>query len=148
MSLHKISCLGFCLVSIAALAGCGSGHSTVEGTVTLDGEPLPDAEVTFKPKGGGRPAMATTDQDGKFTLQYSQSEEGAPAGEYTVTITTATTKEGPDGEDIDVPEKLPPKYNVDSELNVTVEGGKNEFPFDLESGPMERKPRPRDRDTC
>lgn len=145
MNLRLLTC---CLLGLVMVAGCGGETESVTGTVTLDGEALPDAEVEFTPKGGGRPASTTTGPDGKFTLRYSRDEEGAPEGEYIVSITTASTKTGPDGRDMVIPEKVPPKYNVESELVVTVKSGKNDFPFELESGPMTHKRPRRDPDTC
>jgi hypothetical protein len=131
MKFRELSCY---LVCVAIVVGCGGSTEKVTGTVKLDGTPLPDAEVEFEPKGGGRPSIATTDKDGRFTLQFTRDEEGAMAGDYIVRITTATSEVVPDGEDIEIPEKVPPKYNIESELEVTVESGENDFPFDLESG--------------
>ncbi|MGL4551752.1 MAG: hypothetical protein ACRC33_11235, partial [Gemmataceae bacterium] len=51
-------------------AGCGRPLASVEGTVTLDGRPLPDAEVQFLPDPTqgttGPPSSAYTDPDGRY----------------------------------------------------------------------------------
>ena len=54
--------MGTLFLGLACL-GCGPGGpeiASVEGKVTLDGKPLPNAAVVFIPE-NGRPAGATTD---------------------------------------------------------------------------------------
>lgn len=117
--------------------GCGgpSHVSTVQGKVTLDGQPLPDALVTFQPKGEGSPSTGRTDADGNYTLRYSRTVEGAEQGEHVVTISTYS-RGNPDGDPPvpATPEKVPAKYNVKTELTKTVEAGRNTHNFELESG--------------
>ncbi len=61
--------------------------SPVNGTVTLDNVPLADAQVVFHPVRGGRPAVATTDKNGKFSVSAGYHETtGAYHGNYKVTI--------------------------------------------------------------
>ena len=136
------------------LAGCETGPALapVEGTVTLDGNPVQGAEVEFEPTGeGGRPSVGITDANGHYELDYTMKEKGALLGEHIVRITTEGVgdedeDEGgeestrPTDEELDegpragstVP--IPARYNVDSELKRTVEKGKNTFDFPLESG--------------
>jgi hypothetical protein len=63
-----------------ACLGCGSdepaGTVQVNGTVTLDGQPVPGASVAFAGKGGTRLATAETDSAGRFTIRPA---EGANA---------------------------------------------------------------------
>ena len=116
------------------LLGCGSNNEGVTGTITLDGQPLADAEVVFTPEEGGRPASAMTDSAGKYDLVYTINEKGAPAGKYIVRIRASKTKTGEDGRDVNTPEVVPPKYNQKSELMVEVkDGGANQFDFAIES---------------
>lgn len=81
-----------CAVSLVLL-GCGEGSSgvatvSVTGVVTLNGQPLPGAAVSFSPKGGkGRAAVGATDIDGKFTLTTVTAGDGAVPGEYGVSVT-------------------------------------------------------------
>ena len=118
-----------CLPMVVCV-GCGSGNmGSVTGTVTADGKPLAGAVVTFSPQPEGRPSSGRTDDNGKYELIYSRSEKGAVIGEHIVRITTAD--EGGDyGKPI--PETLPAKYNVRSELKEQVAAGKNVIDFQLD----------------
>lgn len=139
------------VILAALLIGCGRGDGpelgTVHGRVTLDGNPLPKAKVTFTPmdESGARPAAAITDNDGNYELKYSVQHNGAPPGKYQVQITTATTTSDDQGNDVEVPEKLPAKYNASTELVKEVQAGDNTIDFPLDSkGKVykgEKKPR-------
>ncbi|WP_166820337.1 carboxypeptidase-like regulatory domain-containing protein [Thalassoroseus pseudoceratinae] len=116
--------------------GCGSSDDTpelgtVSGTVTLDGNPVPDAMVSFTPKEGGRPSSGKTDESGYYELQYSPSNNGAVPGKHQVRITTATTVASDTGEDVEVAEKIPAQYNAETELIEEVEPGAQTIDFDL-----------------
>ncbi|MEW4562720.1 carboxypeptidase-like regulatory domain-containing protein [Bremerella sp. JC770] len=127
--------LGTIILSFFALVGCQNGDTEgVTGTVKLDGAPLANAEVVFTPEGGGRPASAKTDEQGNYQLRYTVDQPGAPAGTYIVEIRTGTSKTGPDGKDLQVPELVPTKYNNKTELTAEVtDGGNNRFDFDMKS---------------
>lgn len=127
---------------LVAVVGCGSGDTPdlapVEGRVTLDGEPLANADVEFQPIGQGAPSYGYTDEDGRYHLQYSTNEYGAIPGDHVVRITTA-------GEIFNEqtyesswsPEKVPARYNVNAhetpEMKKEVESGSNEINFELTS---------------
>ena len=133
------------------LAGCdtGPGLAPVEGTVTLDGNPLEGAEVEFQPAGeGGRPSVGVTDASGHYELRYTMKEKGALLGEHIVRISMSDdadmdeggdegggalmTDEGADEEE--APNRIPARYNTESELKETVNRGGNTIDFALESG--------------
>lgn len=71
-------------------SGCGGGDypETVEvnGRVTLDGEPLPNAIVTFMPTDGQRTASGTTNAQGEFSLSTFEPGDGAVPGEHKVAV--------------------------------------------------------------
>jgi hypothetical protein len=80
-------------VTLVALTGCGGGTPPVEkaeGTVTVKGQPAAGALVVFHPKDAGREndpkPVATVRDDGTFTLTTFADGDGAPAGEYGVTV--------------------------------------------------------------
>ena len=127
------------MLAVASCLGCGPQGpeiARVEGTVTLDGIPLPNAAVVFIPE-NGRPAGATTDQSGRYALTFTRGRKGALLGRHRVRITTARDpSETPDGQPIPgVPESIPVNYNSQSKLEFIVVGGKtNIADFPLKSG--------------
>ena len=67
-----------CLIG---LAGCGKSNVDlvpVDGTVTLDGQPVADAGVMFVPKKAehGLPAAGSTDANGHFALSTANRPGG------------------------------------------------------------------------
>lgn len=88
-----VPCLLWGLTGSAFIVGCGGGPNLapVSGTVTVNGKPLPAAGVTFTPNGGGRPAWATTDGQGRFALTTHKGGDGALVGDHAVTIAEAET---------------------------------------------------------
>jgi len=95
------------LVISVAISGCDlSTPSTprisgplvpVKGTVMLDGEPLPNADVSFIPDGKSDKsviaATAKTDSSGKYQLR-TDGKLGAPAGRYRVVVERWATPDG------------------------------------------------------
>lgn len=141
----KSACLhcSLLMLGVLGLAGCGSGKiGHVEGTVTLDGQPLPYARLEFFPQGGGGLSAGRTDENGYYELYYGREGMGAEIGEHLVQIRTAGS--GPSEGDYGskAPEKIPVQYNDESELVRTVKGGKNTIDFELESkGKIVQPPR-------
>lgn len=75
-------------VLLSLTTGCDDGMIRVTGTITMDGEPLEAATVTFmRADGKGRPAAGLTDEIGVFELTSFRVNDGLPAGDYLVTIT-------------------------------------------------------------
>jgi hypothetical protein len=109
----------------------------VQGSVTLDGQPLEQGQVVFEPRGAGRMSIAQITA-GRYQLPDGF---GLAEGDYVVRITS----DRPTGRKIqpaaysedqtpaDVYEQfLPSKYNQDSELLITVaKGSETTFDFDL-----------------
>ena len=131
-----------CWTAMVALAlplatGCGGGGpdlSSVEGTVTLDGQPLANATVNFEPVEGGTARSSydgQTDASGHYVLHATASQKGAELGDYTVHITLP--KLASDDPNAKTSIKLPPKYNTQTELRATVKDGKNKFDWPLTS---------------
>lgn len=158
------SWLRFLAVSACAvgLTGCPGNSSLttepVEGVVTVDGTPVPEATVMFVPvtEGQGTPATGMTDANGVYKLTAAISGEttavpqgGTTPGEYYVGV-VKTNIESPMGEeeaqakgipyvapDSYAPPKatyvVPQKYNDPklSGLKVTVKEGENNIPLEL-----------------
>jgi hypothetical protein len=76
---------GICAVVLLVHSGCGAKTVPVEGVVTLDGQPVAQATVTFISEDGSRTFSGQTDDNGRFTLQGSKGL-GVEAGSYKVTV--------------------------------------------------------------
>jgi hypothetical protein len=145
------------LSSASFFCGCGgnSNVGSVTGTVTLDGNPVSGALVSFTPKKGGSPSVGRTDDSGKYFLQYTRDQQGAEIGEHSVKITTylAADPEA-DPPQAEVPEKIPIKYNYKTELTKEVKSGTNTIDLELQGGEViqpkviERYEAIRERNTC
>jgi hypothetical protein len=74
---------------LCAALGCGGADRPVrvQGTVTLDGQPVGGAAVQFVPEGGtARPAFAETQPDGTYKITTKDPGDGAVPGDYKVVI--------------------------------------------------------------
>jgi len=122
----------FCLGLLSGCGDTGEGLVPVRGTVTLDGIPLSDAEIIFRPA-NGRPSLGKTDSQGKYQLRYSAEKTGVLVGTHAVTISTAGDQ--PDDEDAPTgKERVPAEYNTRTTLTAEVKAGLTEpINFDLTS---------------
>jgi len=133
----------YTILALAAmvLSGCGGTYdASVEGVVTLDGNPVPSCSVAFIPAAGGSPGYARTNGSGKYEV-FTGNELGLPSGEYRVTLVarenpTETHSElggpPPPGKRI-----TPPWYGSSrsSPLLYKVEPGSNDIPLELTTQP-------------
>jgi hypothetical protein len=134
----------FAVVLVVGCSGRPRNFATkVTGKVTLGGQPLAGALVTFTPVEGGSPSFGRTNENGEYNLVWSKvgrrTIEGAQIGEHVVTITTY--QEGDPDADPPipaVPEKVPLKYRQEGgQLKATVQKGVNTIDFALEPGPVD-----------
>lgn len=130
---HSPGVVAGCALAVWMLSGCGwgggGGLGQVRGTVTLDGNPLPGAEVLFtSEEGEGRAPKGRTDEAGRYELKMSLDQRGAPPGHYKVWIST-----GEAGGTELIPERVPSQYNHNSELTADVTPGRNTIDFELSS---------------
>jgi hypothetical protein len=137
------------LTSLLSLVGCGGSDTpplgTVQGIIKLDNVPLSDASVTFQPADGTRMSVGQTDASGAYNLKYNLDTNGALVGQHKVIITTehsAISNEVTGEKKPAVQEKLPAKYNQETELKAEVKKGSNTLDFNLESAenPSVKKP--------
>lgn len=127
-----------CAIAVSGCANDGYkelGLVEVTGVVTLDGQPLPGAQVGFEGE-DKRVATGTTDASGKYSLMYDSNTPGVMPGAKVVRITTAAAEvEGggaAEGETV-AKETIPPRYNTSSELKAEVSANNKKFDFDLKS---------------
>jgi hypothetical protein len=126
-----ISVLG-CMLLVWSAWGCSRGDGpelgVVRGTVSLDGEPITNASVTFW-LGTGRPSVGVPDAAGRYELRFTVNQTGALIGEHRVYISTAV----PQQDDTTSTERIPAKFNVKSTLVREVKPGTNIIDFDIQS---------------
>ena len=126
--------------------GCGSNKfAPVSGTVTLNGQPLANASVSFQPVAPGGTVEAgvgssgKTGPNGEFTLVSSTGQTGAVVGQHRVRISALEKQAGetdarPPRGGWPMKDKVPAKYNNKSELTVDVpSGGTPNANFELRS---------------
>lgn len=121
---------GFALLLIASV-GCSKTGVTdiapVHGRVTLDGQPLPNTSVAFQMPGKSL-SGGFTDQNGDYEIIYKRGIKGANIGMNQVIILE-------DNQRTNHPQRVPPRYNQNSELQTEVKPGDNEINFDLTTKP-------------
>ena len=119
--------------------GCGGRKFVpVSGKVTLNGQPLAGATVSFQPIAEGSVEAAAgsvgkTDAQGEYTLTASTGQGGAAVGKHRVMISLLNPKVGEDdarrrhGPALE--DKVPPRYNKDSKevVEVPADGLKKDF---------------------
>jgi hypothetical protein len=78
---------GLLFAGLVLLAGCDTGPKVVPvtGTLTRNGQPVPNLTVHFVPA-EGRPSWGVADENGKFTLEYDTTRKGAVTGTHTVWV--------------------------------------------------------------
>ena len=128
--------VGACLL---LTVGCGQPGNRLglNGTVTLDGEPLEVGSIAFLPGSDTKgPTAGGRISEGQFSVA---ADKGIFEGEFRVAITasrkTGRQEKDPFGNPFDVREQyLPARYNRQSELTAEVtSSGPNEFEFALVS---------------
>ncbi len=118
---------------LASSCSQGPAISSVRGTVTLDGKPLPNATIVFTPEAGGRSSLGRTNDKGEYTLLYTAGKDGALIGAMKVRITVAEEYQDAREKTHMRPELVPARYNEKSELVANVEPKDNVINFDLQS---------------
>lgn len=133
--------LALFLMSGCGTPGAGDRETThpVSGTVTMNGQPVPRANLSFQLADGSGSAAAVTDAQGRYELTTFTAGDGAVAGDYLVAITQF--EEAPPGAGVSddhpdynpnlpafVPQNLLPERYASvgtSELKATVVPGEN-----------------------
>ncbi len=120
------------LVGTAVFNGCGrSEFASLTGRVTLDGEPLPTAVITFI-SDDGTSGYANVEPDGDYVAK-SGSDEGLKPGKYRISVVAFKPEVITDRKEAKTPQPItPPRYTDPAqsgfEFNLTDAGGT----YDLE----------------
>ena len=128
---------GFALVGalLPPAFGCGKGDKNhvavhpVQGTIQFRGQPIEGAFVSLCPTSAieGVPApRATVAKDGSFAVTTYDGNDGAPEGEYVLTVQWyRLVRQG--NELVGGPNVLPPKYASakTSDVKIHVASGEN-----------------------
>ncbi len=128
---------------VLMLAGCSKRHGVtlypVRGKVLLNGEPAKDVNIMFSPvtpievEGHALAPAAVTEEDGSFRLMSFDPDDGAPAGDYTVTVIFPMSRYSKSLSGVD---RLKGKFSdpKKSGLTAKVEAKANEVPvFNLKA---------------
>jgi len=118
-----------CVVFCAGFVGCGAdtgGRLGVTGTVKLKGQPLDRGTIEFHSQPPAQTVVSgSTIQNGAFSVP---AEQGLVPGRYIVRISASAA--GPAAEEAapgEAPppraERIPPEFNVDSQLTFEVKSG-------------------------
>ena len=133
MPVRQPSVLVVCLLMV--LAGCNHGPATgtVNGEVTLDGQPLTKGHVEFSPIDGQGQTGGALIADGKFSAEI-------PVAKMKVSLHSPKvvgkrkaydTPESPWEEE--VAEALPDRYHLNSDITLDVKPGNQEVKYELKS---------------
>jgi len=127
------------LMLLAAFVGCGGAFdSSVSGTVTLNGSPVPRGTVAYHPISGGPAAYAPIESSGAYSVRTGR-EEGLPSGDYQVTvIANEPSVETKDGRPPAPGKAITPPWYKSKEtsgLKFTVESGANTIDLPLSATP-------------
>jgi hypothetical protein len=133
------------LALLTALGCGGKSFAPVSGTVTLDGQPLAGATVSFQPIApegsaeAGPGSNGKTNDKGEFTLAGDKGQKGALVGRHRVIITCLQQQVGesdarPPRGGWPLGDKVPPRYNSESQETFEVpSGGTTQAEFKLSS---------------
>ncbi|HEY7328334.1 MAG TPA: hypothetical protein VH592_11870 [Gemmataceae bacterium] len=123
------------VLSFALLcSACSSGRKPVQpvrGQILVDGKPAAQAQVLFHPADGAKEEphpTGQTDDQGYFDLTSYAKGDGAPEGNYVVTVTWFRVYQDVSREVVRY-NALPQRYAApdSSQLRVTVAKGSNEL---------------------
>jgi hypothetical protein len=134
---HRSALIWIALACV--FVGCSSAKKgpvchPVHGKVTAKGKPLAEAVVVLHRIGGdvegNQKPMAVAKADGTFELTTFHSGDGAPPGEYAITVELRALQAGGEEPVRSGPNTLPPKFSKPetSRLKYTVVEGENQIP--------------------
>ena len=128
------------IISLTTLImGCSGGEEgpkllPVTGTVTLDGEPIPDASILFKDPTGKNKSYFASVKDGAYSTKMEVGKRKVLISDNRQSKDKMVDNAAGTGKEPAMEQYLPAEYNEKSTLKIdVVSGGENQFPFDLKS---------------
>jgi len=121
----------FLALLLATLTGCGPPMVDVQGTVTLEGQPLGGVNVIFEDSIKHVRSTGVADEQGKFRLSTNAKNDGALPGEYQVAVSQPGPADSSQST-AQVPRMFPARYErvETSGLTLTVKSG-GKYDIDL-----------------
>ena len=127
---------GLTLVAFLGLTGCSRepGKSRITGEVTLDGNTVDEGNISFFPSDGEGPTAGGPIENGTYSVEV-------PPGPKKILITSPEVvgqrkayEADPNSPMIDITrERVPTRYNSQTELTYTVPSGSDKKNFELKS---------------
>ena len=120
-------------ILLCSVTGCGESPNPnarevtpVRGTISFRGKPIPDATVRFHPSSpvnDGKPIVIPrghVNNSGEFVVSTYQAGDGAPVGEYQLSVSWQGPLKGVDEDEEDrLKELLPRKYHSPKTSQLT-----------------------------
>ncbi|UUO04551.1 carboxypeptidase-like regulatory domain-containing protein [Blastopirellula sp. J2-11] len=113
--------------------GCGAAKYDVvplEGTLTYEGQPVPQMIVSFKPE-GKRASEATTDENGKFRMQHSIDQFGIEPGPQEVSVYWVSPSDDGSIPATEVQKKVVQYFRKNQPMQVNIEEPNKNFELSL-----------------
>ncbi|EAQ81010.1 hypothetical protein [Blastopirellula marina] len=127
------------LLGLVALTGCGadtkSGEVKVQGTVSIDGQPVPTGSISFVAVDKSTPTGGGVIKEGNFTGYTMQGEKKVLIVGNKI-VGQVKLYDTPDSGMRDKYESIvPPVYNAVqlTPLTVTIDGPRDDLSFELDS---------------
>lgn len=121
------------LIALIATVGCGGGKYDVvpvEGVLTYEGQPVPQMIVSFKPD-GGRASEATTDENGKFRMQYSIDQFGIKPGPQEISAYWVSPTDDGSVPPTELQKNVVKYFKKNPPIKVTIEQSQKNFEIKL-----------------
>ncbi|MCZ2343298.1 MAG: hypothetical protein LC104_16115 [Bacteroidales bacterium] len=129
------------MLTVAAFLLCGCGEEPrplcqpVSGVIQVNGKPTKDLLISYHPQTATpRNAIAATgrsDEEGRYTLSSFLPNDGAPPGEYTITVVWPTSFQQIGGQDFPVGDRLGGVYanKANATWKATIREGESQLPL-------------------
>lgn len=113
------------------VSGCSQGRDMgeVNGSVTVNGQPLEEGSIRFIPLDGNKPASGGIIRDGSFSVQVPVAKQRVEIAANVVD--EEKTPPNATADQIVMKKIVPDRYSVQSELTLDVKPGLNEPEYKL-----------------